>query len=53
MKKNGIVLVCMDYRDLKSTSLKDNFPLPSIDQSVDLVVGYEMMSIIEGFLSYN
>ncbi|PKI70883.1 hypothetical protein CRG98_008774 [Punica granatum] len=30
-KKNGKVRICIDYRDFKGASPKDNFPLPHID----------------------
>lgn len=32
---------------------KDDFPLPNIDILVDLTVGHEMLSLMDGFSSYN
>ena len=34
-KKDGKVRMCVDYRDLKKVSPKDDFPLPHIDVLVD------------------
>ena len=34
-KKDGKVRMCVDYRDLKRASPKDDFPLPHIDILVD------------------
>ena len=32
---------------------KDDFPLPNIDMIVDMTVGYEMYSLMDGFSGYN
>ncbi|XP_028055312.1 uncharacterized protein LOC114259500 [Camellia sinensis] len=37
-KKNGRIKVCADFRDLNKDSLKDDFPLPHIDELVDFTV---------------
>lgn len=34
--------VCVDYTNLNDVSLKDNFPLPQIDQIVDSTTGHGM-----------
>lgn len=34
-KKDGMVRMCVDYRDLNRESPKDDFPLPHIDVLVD------------------
>ena len=31
--------MCVDFTDLNNTYLKDSFPLPRIDQLVDLTTG--------------
>ncbi|KAA3481490.1 RNA-directed DNA polymerase (Reverse transcriptase), Ribonuclease H [Gossypium australe] len=38
-KKDGKVLMCVDYRDLNKVSPKDNFLLPHIDTLVDNTTG--------------
>ena len=34
-KKDGKVIMCMDFRDLNRACPKDDFPLPQIDVLVD------------------
>ena len=48
-KKDGRVLMCIDYRDLNKASPKNNFPLPHIDLLVDHTTGYKMLSFMGGF----
>lgn len=49
----GKIRICIDFKDLNKVFPKDDFPLPNIDIIVDLTVGYEMLSIMDGFLGYN
>ncbi|RVW62081.1 Transposon Tf2-12 polyprotein [Vitis vinifera] len=52
-KKDGKVRVCVDFRDLKKASPKDDFPLPHIDLLVDSTAGHSMLSFMDGFSGYN
>jgi len=52
-KKQGMIRVCIDFRDLNKACLKDNYPMPFIDQIIDECVGNEIFSFIDGFSSYN
>ena len=52
-KHFGGIWICTDYHDLNKACPKDDFPLPNIDIIVDMIVGYEMLSLIDGFSSYN
>ena len=38
-KKNGEIRLCVDFINLKRSSLKDNYPLPKIEQVLQQVVG--------------
>ena len=38
-KKNGEIRLCVDFRNLNRSSLKDNYPLPKIEQILQKVVG--------------
>ena len=38
-KKNGEIRLCVDFRNLNRSSLKDNYPLPKIEQISQKVVG--------------
>jgi hypothetical protein len=48
-KKQGIIHVCTDFRDLNHACPKDNFPTPFIDNCV----GHEALSFMDGFSGYN
>jgi hypothetical protein len=48
-KKQGMIHVCMDFRDLNKACPKDNFPTPFIDQIVDECAGCEVFSFMDGF----
>eukprot|EP00253_Pinus_taeda_P018977 PITA_18977 len=52
-KKNGDIRICIDFRNLNKASLKDNFPLPTMEQILQSVAGSELMSFLDGFLGYN
>ena len=40
-KKNGKILVCVDYWKLNAATVTDAFPLPFIDGVLDTVAGHE------------
>ena len=52
-KHDKSIRVCTDFRDLNLACPKDDFPLPNIDMIVDMIVGYEMYSFIDGFSGNN
>jgi hypothetical protein len=52
-KKQGMIRVCMDFQDLNKACLKDNFPMPFIDQILDECMGSEIFSFMDGFSGYN
>ena len=52
-KHDKSIRVCMDFRDLNLACPKDDFPLPNIDMIVDMMAGYEMYSLMDGFSGYN
>ena len=39
-KKNGKWRMCVDFIDLNKPCPKDLFPMPRIDQLVDIIVGH-------------
>jgi len=53
IKKNGKIRLCVDFRNLNRSSLKDTYPLPKMDHVLEKVVGANRMSMIDGFLGYN
>ena len=52
-KKSGEIKLCVDFRNLNKSSLKDNYPLPKMDHVLEKVVGANRMSMINGFSGYN
>ena len=45
--------VCIDYRKLNTTSRKDHFPLPFIDQMLDKLAGHPHLCFLDGYSGYN
>ena len=43
----------MDFRNLNRASDKDNYPVPPMEQILQMVSGSELFSLLDGFLGYN
>ena len=52
-KANGKWWLCIDFTDINRACPKDSFPLPRIDLIVDAMAGYELLSFMDAFSSYN
>eukprot|EP00253_Pinus_taeda_P016409 PITA_16409 len=52
-KKNGDIRICIYFRNLNKAYQKDNFPLPPMEQILQVVAGLELMSFLDGFSRYN
>ena len=52
-KKTREIRLCIDFRNLKKASLKDNYPLPKMDHILQRVVGSKRISLLDGFSGYN
>lgn len=50
---NGKWRTCIDFYNLNDASPKDSFPLPRIDQLVDTISGYELLSFMDAYSGYN
>ena len=45
--------VCIDYRKLNEATMKDQFPLPFIDQMLEKLLGHEYYCFLDGYSRYN
>ena len=45
--------MCVDFTDLNKACPKDPFPLPRIDQLVEVTVGHPQMSFLDAFQGYH
>ena len=45
--------VCIDYRKLNTTTKKDHYPLPFIDQMLDRLAGHPYFCFLDGYSRYN
>ena len=52
-KKNGALRMCVDYRQLNAKVKRDAYPLPRIDESLDILGGTKYFSTIDLASAYN
>lgn len=52
-KRNGEIKLYVDFCDLNKSSLKDHYPLPSMEQILQMVVGSERFSLLDEYSGYN
>ena len=52
-KKSGKIRLCVDFRNLNLSSQNDNYPLPSLDEVLQILNGSKMMSFLDGYYGYN
>ena len=45
--------ICIDYRKLNTTTRKDHYPLPFLDQMLDRFVGHSHYCFLDGYSGYN
>ena len=52
-KKDGKVRYCIDYRALNNLTVKDAFPLPNIDECLDVIGGTTFFSTLDMCSGYH
>ena len=45
--------MCIDYRKLNLVTRKDHFPLPFLDQVLEILVGHAFYCFLDGYPGYN
>ena len=45
--------MCVDFRDLNKSSVKDNYPFSNMEFILQQVMGLSCMSMLDGFSRYN
>ncbi len=51
-KKNGKLRIWMDFRKLNVAKKNEPYPLPFTKEILDMVLGHEVYSFLDGFLAY-
>jgi hypothetical protein len=52
-KKNGKLKICVDFKKLNVTTNKDPYLLPFIDEVINIIVGHEVYTLLDGFSGYH
>ena len=52
-KKSREIRLCVDFRNLNRASDKDNYPVPPMEQLLQMVSGSELFSLLDRFSGYN
>ena len=52
-KKNGQLRICINFRNLKISCIKDNYSLPDMEILLQRVIGSGIMSMLDGLSRYN
>ena len=52
-KKSGEIKLCVDFRNLNHASDKYNYPVPPMEQILQMVLVFELFSLLDGFSGYN
>ena len=53
VKKDEKIRICVDYRDLNKSILKDNFSLPNIHILIDNCAKHEIQSFVDYYAGYH
>jgi hypothetical protein len=52
-KKNGKLIICINFRKLNVATKRDPYPLPFTNEVLNTIVGYETYSFLDGYSRYH
>jgi hypothetical protein len=52
-KKNGNLIICIDFKKLNVTTKKDPYPLPFINEVINTIARYEAYSFLNMYSKYH
>jgi len=52
-KKNGKLRICIDFKKQNVATKKDPYPLPFTNEMLNVIVGYEAYSFLDGYARYH
>jgi putative transposase len=52
-KKNGKLIICVDFRKLNKATKKDPYPCHSFDEVLNTITWYEVYSFLDGYSRYH
>ncbi len=52
-KKNGKLIICINFKKLNTTTKKDMYPLPFTNEVLNIITKYEAYSFLDGYLGYH
>jgi hypothetical protein len=52
LKKNGKLIIYVDFKKLNKATKKDLYPLPFFYEVLNIVARYEAYSLLNGYLKY-
>jgi hypothetical protein len=52
-KKIGEIQMCVDFRDINKSSVKDNYTFPKMEFLIQKFTGFSFMSMLDCFFGYN
>lgn len=53
IKKNRTLRICIDFKDLNNATPKDEYSMLVAEMLVDSTVGFEYLSMLDGYSGYN
>ncbi|KAM2986896.1 hypothetical protein FF2_007117 [Malus domestica] len=53
LKKNGVLHICIDFKNLNLATPKDEYTMPILDLLIDAAANHAILSFMDGHAGYN